>query len=505
MRVFGIIAAIACSLLLADASKTLPPKGEVIRIPLQHNNHDHLESLKRSISEKRDAANVQLYNVNRRTYMVQIGIGTPSQLFNVSLDTGSSDLWVPSSKCPTNSCPFSRFEESKSSTFNDTGEAFVNKYGIGAVEGTFGRDVVTIGSVSAPDQAVGLASYTQQQLNVSPIGPQTNGLLGVGWPGMNTVRNRQNSIPLVFNLADKNKIPEAIFSVYFNNQFTLGYVGELILGGIDQTKFTGSLAYAPVISYSVTTGVYPTPNVGKYGGDKGTNLYWAVPGQAITVTSSNGSPGYKTNYDELRTFILDTGSTLTYMPNDYIPKILNSLTSNSLDWRYNSVSQIYQVKCELAKQSNVVEFELSTSLTNATSTPAKITVPVAELIIPLSGNTPDTSGSCVFGIAPVPLGMILTTGELYIIGDSVLRSAYQVYDMKNARVGIAPAKNNVFAWNGNGGNAPASGGLPSITGYPFPTGLYPHGSLPTSASVKSQIGQFGTVATVTLALAYLFL
>lgn len=90
-------------------------------------------------------ATIPLQDFMNAQYFGLVGIGSPSQSFEVIFDTGSSNFWVPSSQC--NSCNHAKYDHARSSTYKKNGTDFAIRYGSGSLSGFVSTDVVTWGGV----------------------------------------------------------------------------------------------------------------------------------------------------------------------------------------------------------------------------------------------------------------------------------------------------------------------------------------------------------------------
>ncbi|CAH1434423.1 unnamed protein product [Lactuca virosa] len=113
------------------------------------------------------ALNNALKNYMDAQYFGEIGIGTPPQKFKVVFDTGSSNLWVPSSECSYSvSCYFhTKYQSSQSSTYKMNGKHAIIEYGGESISGYFSEDNIKVGDIVIEDQ-VNMKTFSHENLNL---------------------------------------------------------------------------------------------------------------------------------------------------------------------------------------------------------------------------------------------------------------------------------------------------------------------------------------------------
>uniref|UniRef100_A0A914S128 Peptidase A1 domain-containing protein n=1 Tax=Parascaris equorum TaxID=6256 RepID=A0A914S128_PAREQ len=146
-------------------------------------------------------------------YVGNITIGTPpTQLFNVVLDTGSSNLWIPDSSCATETCLLkNRYNSSKSHTYTSDKRSWEVGYGDGSnARGFYGKDTITLGGLNdsqlrIPNQVFGQAVFMDGFDN-DPI----DGILGLGF----TFLAEGLVTPPVVNAIAQGLLDEPVFTVW---------------------------------------------------------------------------------------------------------------------------------------------------------------------------------------------------------------------------------------------------------------------------------------------------
>ncbi|KAG5221787.1 aspartic peptidase [Salix suchowensis] len=108
--------------------------------------------------------------------------------FRVALDTASSDLWLASSACTTETCnaipryPLS-YESPSFASVNGNQTAFNASYADGtSSNGFIARERVTLANLTIPDQTLGIITVSNVTLT-----DRTTGLLGLGFPRLSGV------------------------------------------------------------------------------------------------------------------------------------------------------------------------------------------------------------------------------------------------------------------------------------------------------------------------------
>ncbi|GAA5873045.1 hypothetical protein JCM16303_006924 [Sporobolomyces ruberrimus] len=207
-------------------------------------------------------------------------IGTPSQGFQINFDTGSADLWVPSTVCNSAACnSHTKYNPSKSSTSKSVPNKKLSiTYGDGSsTQGVVYSDTITLGGMTINSQVFGAATALSSDFASDPY----DGLMGMAFSSISTL-----GTPTVFEtLTTQAKLFANQFSFYLASTGS-----QLFLGGMDSSKIKfGSTKYYPVtnagywlLDAKVNVAGVPVSSLGKFSAivDTGTSVIVAPTADA---------------------------------------------------------------------------------------------------------------------------------------------------------------------------------------------------------------------------------
>ncbi|UKZ74200.1 hypothetical protein TrVFT333_001859 [Trichoderma virens FT-333] len=399
---------------------------------------------------KRSAIDAVLENMDF-FYAIQVGLGTPPQNVTVLVDTGSSELWV-NPDCST--AP----SQQQAQQCQDLGEYNPNKSRTPPV-GPFGREEINYGDPT--DQS------TQTSVDITYFADTLSfGKIQVKNQTFGVVTASEGQAQGIMGLApDVRGDSQVISRVIASRVFALDLrhseseTGALIYGGLDRSKFIGSLEARPIVP-GIQGETRLAVNLTTLGLTQGRS-------QSFRLGSAD------TNV------MLDSGTTLSRMHSAAAFPILEALGAQSDGEGY------FYVPCSLRDSAGSVDFGFGNKV---------VRVPFSDFIL----SAGDSSGSGDFCY----VGLVLTTDQ-QILGDTVLRAGYFVFDWDNQEVHIAQAadcgsSDIVVAGKGsnavpnvqgncNGSDASFTGsGSPSATGSnPSPTNNIPTAAVTTVFTVTS--------------------
>ncbi|KAM3544268.1 hypothetical protein ARSEF1564_002774 [Beauveria bassiana] len=369
----------------------------VVQLSLQRSKvQDPVARDRQRIRRRSGTMQAELDNL-RTLYFFNASLGNPPQELRLHLDTGSSDLWVNTAgsslcKSSTEACDVSgTYTANLSSTYEYINSHFNISYVDGSsAQGDYATDSFRFGDIGIDDFQFGIGYKSSSQ----------QGILGIGYPENEVEVARSGERPYenlpTRLLADKH-IGTNAYSIWLDDINST--TGSLLFGGVDSSQYRGNLVTVPV------------QRVG--------SSY-----REFFITMTGLDAGSKSIANDMAlAVLLDTGSSLTYLPNDLATSVYQAVNATWFER-----SQLAIIPCDKALSDDTITFHFSK--------PASISVQLRELVLPVvsaNGRSPkldDGRKACLFGIFPSGKGA-------RVLGDTFLRSAYVVYDIANNEVSLA--------------------------------------------------------------------
>ncbi|KAJ6572095.1 acid protease [Mycena capillaripes] len=319
-----------------------------------------------------------------------ISVGTPPQDVSVVFDTGSSTLEFASTMCDSSCNSQVKFDHTKSSTFVDkkttssitfsTGTLYSNTTSIpNRLTLRAAQDTVTVGGLAAKKVNLNLITKQTAKFGIDPF----SGIQG----GMSA-----QAQGFFASLVDQG-LP-SLFSLFVTPNAVGG--AELTIGGIDESKFNGTLKFA-----SLADSGSPT---------------WSLTSPRISVNGKTTSL-----LKQSRDIIFDSGTSNILFSTDTTEAIY-ALISPQIK-AHAAEPGTYGIACSLIPTLPAV---IDIGFTDENGKAFNLTIPSSELSVGPFSDSPSTCQT-----------LINAFDGLDLVGGSVLKHYYSVWDVGSQRMGFA--------------------------------------------------------------------
>ncbi|KAI0432256.1 aspartic peptidase domain-containing protein [Xylaria sp. FL1042] len=379
---------LAITVSYGDALSIEQHSNHYVKLPVVHSTNRQVFA--KVYEDRRDLSAVPLAKRADVAYYAQLNIGTPPQSVFVQLDTGSFELWV-NPNCTnlqgTSDVRFcnaiGHYDPSSSSSAVELPVTKTLRYGIGSANIQYVTDTVSLAGTDAllKDVQFGVALDTVDEFS---------GILGIGHGENVTIRYKN----MIDQLAAQGATNTKAFSLALGSKSE--QEGVIIFGGLDMSKFSGTLQTQPIIQ-----------------GPDGVPRYW-INMHSLSITPPSGETKQYPNTS--MAVFLDSGATLTLLPTSLANAIAADFGADA-----TNADGFYPVDCKFNNQSGTLSFAF---------TGVTIRVPYREIVREIQTAF---GIQCYLGISP--------SEDFALLGDTLLRSAYAVFDQTNNAIHIAQYSN----------------------------------------------------------------
>ncbi|CAG9312811.1 CYM_4 [Blepharisma stoltei] len=342
-----------------------------------------IRSIEKQLGSEQNDTVVAVSNYQNIAYTVQVSIGTPGQIFELLLDTASSDIWVVDHACLNCNKPLNVFYPSQSTTFSDKLNPIHIDPQFSGAEALLSTDNVEIQELTVTGQTFALVVS-----DLAYQGANWDGVLGLGF-------NNTSSSNLIQNLYNQGLIEQPLFSLYLNNDEDDDSPNSaLVLGGVDEEFYeSGTFTYFPLL---------------------GDQNIWSVYLSSVEVASLPISFGGEV--------LFDIGTSLIFAP----------------ETDYHAISEIFRLNYGCIEGDQVLcpcsDFSNYPNITFKLGSSSSYSIPPEAYFTQNS-----TTGSCV-----LLLGQSSTSAPIWVLGTVFLREYYTTFSMQTdynaAQIGLAQLK-----------------------------------------------------------------